>query len=254
MAKAAFIGLGVMGFPMAGHLQAKGHAVTVFNRSPEKARRWAEVHGGRAAATVPEAVDGAEFVMLCVGRDDDVREVVAAAEPSLGEGAVVVDHTTTSAKLAQEMAERLGARSAGFVDAPVSGGQAGAENGQLTVMAGGAEDAFERAEPVMAAYSKAMRRIGESGAGQLAKMCNQICIAGAVAGVAEAVHFAKCAGLDPRPCWRRCARAPRSRGRWRTAGRRWSRTATTSASRWTGCARIWASPWTPRARTGRTSL
>jgi 3-hydroxyisobutyrate dehydrogenase len=195
MAKCTFIGLGVMGFPMAGHLARAGHEVTVFNRSPEKARRWTQTHGGRAADTPAEAAEGAEFVMLCVGRDDDVREVIKALGPTLREGAVVVDHTTTSAKLAREMAEALGSGAA-FVDAPVSGGQAGAENGVLTVMAGGEEGAYARAEPVMAAYSRAMRRIGPSGAGQLAKMCNQICIAGAVAGVAEAVHFAKCAGLD----------------------------------------------------------
>ena len=195
MAKCAFIGLGVMGFPMAGHLARAGHEVVVFNRSPEKARRWTEAHGGRAADTPAGAVEGAEFIMLCVGRDDDVREVVAAIGPALTPSAVVVDHTTTSAKLAREMSEAL-APGAAFVDAPVSGGQAGAENGVLTVMAGGDEGAYARAEPVMAAYSRAMRLIGSSGAGQLAKMCNQICIAGAVAGVAEAVHFAKCAGLD----------------------------------------------------------
>ncbi len=195
MAKCAFIGLGVMGFPMAGHLAKAGHGLTVFNRSPEKARRWTEAHGGRAASSPAEAAEGAEFVMLCVGRDDDVRGVMAAIAPVLREEAVVVDHTTTSARLAREMSEALGSR-ASFVDAPVSGGQAGAENGVLTVMAGGEEAAYARAEPVMAAYSRAMRRIGPSGAGQLAKMCNQICIAGAVAGVAEAVHFAKCAGLD----------------------------------------------------------
>jgi 3-hydroxyisobutyrate dehydrogenase len=196
MAKTAFIGLGVMGFPMAGHLARAGHEVVVFNRTPDKARRWTEVHGGTAAGSIAEAVKGAEFVALCVGRDDDVREVIAAAEPALASGVVVIDHTTTSAKLAREMAERLNSRGVEFLDAPVSGGQAGAENGQLTVMAGGEERVFQRAEPVMTAYSKAMRRIGPSGAGQLAKMCNQICIAGAVAGAAEAVHFAKCAGLD----------------------------------------------------------
>jgi 3-hydroxyisobutyrate dehydrogenase len=195
MAKTAWIGLGVMGFPMAGHLARAGHEVTVFNRSADKARRWAETHGGRAAGTIAQAIDGAEFVLLCVGRDDDVREVIAAAEPAFGSDVVVIDHTTTSAQLAREMAERLSGRAA-FLDAPVSGGQAGAENGQVTVMAGGSEAAYARAEPVMTAYSKAMRRIGDSGSGQLAKMCNQICIAGAVAGVAEAVHFAKSAGLD----------------------------------------------------------
>jgi len=195
MAKCAFIGLGVMGFPMAGHLARAGHEVTVFNRSPDKARRWTEAHGGRAASSPAEAAGGAEFVMLCVGRDDDVREVMEAVAPALDAESVVIDHTTTSAKLAREMAARLEPEAA-FIDAPVSGGQAGAENGVLTVMAGGPEAAYARAEPVMAAYSRAVRRIGPSGAGQLAKMCNQICIAGAVAGVAEAVHFAKCADLD----------------------------------------------------------
>ncbi|MDP8915701.1 MAG: NAD(P)-dependent oxidoreductase [Pseudomonadota bacterium] len=195
MAKCAFIGLGVMGFPMAGHLARAGHEVAVFNRSPDKARRWSRTHGGRMADDPAAAAQGAEFVMLCVGRDDDVREVVAAITPALRDDAVVVDHTTTSAKLAREMAEALAPRAA-FLDAPVSGGQAGAENGVLTVMAGGEEGAYARAEPVMGAYSRAMRRIGSSGAGQLAKMCNQICIGGVVAGVAEAVHFAKCAGLD----------------------------------------------------------
>jgi 3-hydroxyisobutyrate dehydrogenase len=181
---------------MAGHLARAGHGVTVFNRTPEKARRWTETHPGRAVATIEAAAEGAEVFVLCVGRDDDVREVVSAAEARLSPGTVVVDHTTTSAKLAREMAERLGPRGVAFIDAPVSGGQAGAENARLTVMAGGEEDAYLRVEPMMAAYSQAMRRIGPSGAGQLAKMCNQICIAGAVAGVAEAVHFAKCAGLD----------------------------------------------------------
>jgi len=193
MAKCAFIGLGVMGFPMAGHLARAGHEVTVFNRTPEKARRWTETHGGRSADTLAGAVGGAEFVMLCVGRDDDVREVIAGVLPELRPDSVVVDHTTTSAKLAREVSEML---APAFIDAPVSGGQAGAENGVLTVMAGGEAEAYAQAEPVMAAYSRAMRLIGPSGAGQLAKMCNQICIAGAVAGVAEAVHFAKCARLD----------------------------------------------------------
>ncbi len=190
MAKVAFIGLGVMGFPMAGHLARAGNEVTVFNRSPEKARRWTDAHIGRAVATIEEAADGAELFALCVGRDEDVREVIAAAEGRLAAGTVVVDHTTTSAKLAREMADRLRCREIAFVDAPVSGGQAGAENGRLTVMAGGEEGAYARAEPIMAAYAQAVRLIGPSGAGQLAKMCNQICIAGAVAGVAEAVHFA----------------------------------------------------------------
>ncbi|HEX6860470.1 MAG TPA: NAD(P)-dependent oxidoreductase [Caulobacteraceae bacterium] len=195
--KVAFVGLGVMGYPMAGHLAAAGHEVAVFNRSPEKARRWVAEHGGRAGATVAEAVGGCEFVILCVGNDDDVRGVVAEALPAMASGGVIIDHTTTSAKVAREMAQAAKAAGRSFIDAPVSGGQAGAEKGQLAVMAGADEDAFARAEPVMRAYSKAITRIGEPGSGQLAKMVNQICIAGIVQGLAEAVHFTKRAGLDP---------------------------------------------------------
>ena len=195
--KVAFIGLGVMGFPMAGHLARAGHEVAVFNRSPQKAQRWAETHQGRAAQAVAEAAQDAEFVFLCVGNDDDVRGVVAQALPAMAAGGVIVDHTTTSAKVAREMASA--ARDAGraFVDAPVSGGQAGAENGQLTVMCGGDRVAYDRAEPVIAAFAKAVRWMGEAGAGQLTKMVNQICIAGLVQGLAEGMHFAKRAGLDP---------------------------------------------------------
>ena len=193
--KTAFIGLGVMGFPMAGHLKAAGHEVVVYNRSPEKARRWAEKHGGQAFETIAEAVNGAEVVLLCVGNDDDVRDVVAQALPALAEGAVIVDHTTTSATVAREMATLLDKSGRAFVDAPVSGGQAGAENGQLTIMAGGDQAAYDRVLPVIEVYAKAVRRMGEVGAGQLTKMCNQIAIAGVVQGVAEALHFAKRAGL-----------------------------------------------------------
>jgi 3-hydroxyisobutyrate dehydrogenase len=193
--KTAFIGLGVMGFPMAGHLKAAGHDVTVFNRSPDKAARWVEQHGGVAKPTIAEAVAGAQLVALCVGNDDDVRDVVAQALPAMAAGGVIVDHTTTSATVAREM--DAAARGAGraFVDAPVSGGQAGAEAGQLTIMAGGDEAAYARVEPALNAYAKAVRRMGPSGAGQLTKMCNQIAIAGVVQGVAEALHFAKRAGL-----------------------------------------------------------
>jgi 3-hydroxyisobutyrate dehydrogenase len=192
----AFIGLGVMGYPMAGHLARAGHELQVFNRSPAKAQAWAAEHGGTACATAAEAAHGCEVVALCVGNDDDVRGVMAEAMEAAAPGAVFLDHTTTSAVLARELAERCAATGRSFVDAPVSGGQAGAVNGQLTVMAGGDAVAFARAEPVMAAYAKAARLIGPPGAGQLAKMCNQMCIAGAVQGVAEAVHFAKAAGLD----------------------------------------------------------
>jgi 3-hydroxyisobutyrate dehydrogenase len=194
--KVAFVGLGVMGFPMAGHLARAGHEVSVFNRSPAKAQAWVATHGGRAGASVGEAVKDCEIVCLCVGNDDDVRRVLDQALPAMAEGGVVVDHTTASAKLAREAAEQARAVGRWFVDAPVSGGQAGAENGQLTVMAGGEEAVVERVRPVIAAYSKAIQRIGEPGSGQLAKMVNQICIAGVVQGLAEGLHFARHAGLD----------------------------------------------------------
>jgi 3-hydroxyisobutyrate dehydrogenase len=195
--KVAFVGLGVMGFPMAGHLARAGHEVAVFNRSPEKAQRWVEAHGGRAGATAAQAAEGAEMVFLCVGNDDDVRGVVAEILPAMAAGGIVVDHTTTSAKVAKEMAALAGETGRWFVDAPVSGGQAGAESGQLTVMCGGDQAAFARAEPVIDAFAKAVRLMGGPGAGQLTKMVNQICIAGVVQGLAEGMHFAKRAGLDP---------------------------------------------------------
>ena len=194
--KLAFIGLGVMGFPMAAHLKAAGHEVSVFNRSPEKARGWVKKHGGRAGETIAETVAGCELVALCVGNDDDVRQVVAEVLPAMAEDGIIVDHTTASARLAREAAEQARAAGRWFVDAPVSGGQAGAESGQLTIMLGGDEAAVARATPVIDAYAKAIRRIGGPGSGQLAKMVNQICIAGTLQGLAEAVHFAKCSGAD----------------------------------------------------------
>jgi len=194
--KVGFIGLGVMGGPMAGHLVAAGHEVSVFNRSPAKAKAFVAEHGGRAGATAAEAAAGCDVLALCVGNDDDVRAVVAEALPALAQGAVIVDHTTTSAKVAREMAELAGQGGRHFVDAPVSGGQAGAQKGTLTVMLGGEAAACERAGPVIGAYAKTIQRIGDSGAGQLAKMVNQICIAGTVQGLAEAVHFAKRSGID----------------------------------------------------------
>ena len=194
--KAAFVGLGVMGFPMAGHLVRAGHEVSVFNRSPAKAQAWVAEYGGRAGAAVAEAVAGCEIVCLCVGNDDDVRQVLLEALPAMAPGGVVVDHTTAAARLAREAAAQARALGRWFVDAPVSGGQAGAVAGQLSVMAGGDEAAVERVRPVIMAYSKAIQRIGGPGAGQLAKMVNQICIAGVVQGVAEGLHFAQHAGLD----------------------------------------------------------
>ena len=194
--KVAFAGLGVMGFPMAGHLAKAGHEVAVFNRSPAKAEAWVKEYGGRAGATVAEAVKDCEFVVMCVGNDDDVRAVLKDALPAMAAGGVLIDHTTASAKLAREAAEQAAAVGRSFVDAPVSGGQAGAESGKLSVMVGGEQAAFDRAEPVMQAYSKAIKRIGGPGSGQLCKMVNQICIAGVVQGVAEGLAFAKNAGID----------------------------------------------------------
>jgi 3-hydroxyisobutyrate dehydrogenase-like beta-hydroxyacid dehydrogenase len=197
----AFIGLGVMGTPMARHLAAAGHQVTVYNRTPGKALAWVALYGHRAAPTPREAAEGAEFVILCVGNDNDVRDVVYGPDGALagaGAGAVLVDHTTASANVARELAEAAAEFGVGFVDAPVSGGQAGAENGALTIMCGSDDEAFyELAQPVMAAYAKASSLMGKAGAGQLTKMVNQICIAGVVQGLAEGINFASRAGLDP---------------------------------------------------------
>jgi 3-hydroxyisobutyrate dehydrogenase len=194
--KIGFAGLGVMGGPMARHLVQAGHEVAGFNRSPDKARAWSDTTGGRFATTVAEAAAGAEVLILCVGNDDDVRQVVTEALSRLADGAVIVDHTTTSARVARELAERASGQGVAFIDAPVSGGQAGAENGQLSVMAGGDPNALARVEPALMAYSKAVKHMGPSGSGQLTKMVNQIAIAGVVQGLAEAVHFAEIAGLD----------------------------------------------------------
>ncbi len=199
MAKCAFIGLGIMGYPMAGHLQAKGHVVTVYNRTAAKAEQWAKQHGGRHAPSPREAAAGAEFVLMCVGNDDDIRSVTFGddgALAGLGRGCVLVDHTTASADIARELESAAKGQQKQFLDAPVSGGQAGAENGALTVMCGGEEAAFERARPVMECYGKAVTLMGEAGAGQLTKMVNQICIAGLVQGLSEAMNFGIRAGLD----------------------------------------------------------
>lgn len=201
MAKVAFLGLGVMGYPMAGHLQEAGHDVTVYNRSADKAERWSAQYGGMAAGTPATAAKGAEFVMCCVGNDDDLRSVclgVDGAFAGMDDGAIFVDHTTVSAAVTREMVEAAELVGAGFVDAPVSGGQAGAENGVLSVMCGGTQTAFDAAAPIIDAYAKTCKRLGDSGAGQLTKMCNQIAIAGLVQGLAESLHFAQKAGLDGR--------------------------------------------------------
>ncbi|MGQ0564139.1 MAG: NAD(P)-dependent oxidoreductase [Gemmobacter sp.] len=199
MAHVAFLGLGVMGYPIAGHLAAKGHAVTVYNRTPAKAEAWVAQHGGTAAATPHAAAVGAALVMACVGNDDDLRAVCTGEDGAfagMGPGAVFVDHTTVSAQVTREMSRIAAARGLGFVDAPVSGGQAGAQNGVLSVMCGGEAPHFALAEPVIAAYARICRLLGPSGAGQLAKMMNQIAIAGLVQGLAEAMAFGAKAGLD----------------------------------------------------------
>ena len=199
MAKLAFLGLGVMGYPMAGHLAAKGHDVTVYNRTAAKAEAWVKQHGGAIATTPRAAAEGADFVMACVGNDDDLRSVCTGSDGAfagMAKGAIFVDHTTVSAAVTREMFAAAEALGIGFIDAPVSGGQAGAENGVLSVMCGGVQAQFDAAEPVIAAYARICRRIGDSGAGQLTKMCNQIAIAGLVQGLSEALHFAEKAGLD----------------------------------------------------------
>ncbi len=199
MAKVAFLGLGVMGFPMAGHLMAKGHEVTVYNRTGAKADAWVAKHGGKSAATPGLAAKGAEFVMACVGNDDDLRQVCTGPDgafTAMSPGAVFVDHTTVSANITRKLAAQAQKSGLAFVDAPVSGGQAGAENGQLSIMCGGDPADYARAEPVMASYARVCRLIGTSGAGQLAKMMNQICIAGLMQGLSEALAFGQKAGLD----------------------------------------------------------
>lgn len=197
--KVSFIGLGVMGYPMAGHLINAGHQVTVYNRTQAKAQQWQQEFSGDIAATPKLASQGADIVFICVGNDDDLRSVVYSEDgvlAGLNQGALVVDHTTTSADVAREIAAEAQQQGIHFIDAPVSGGQAGAENGVLTIMCGGDAQQYERAVPVMDAYARFSKRLGEVGAGQLCKMVNQICIAGVVQGIAEGLHFARSAGLD----------------------------------------------------------
>lgn len=199
MTKIGFIGLGVMGYPMAGHLQRSGHDVTVYNRTTAKAEAWVREFGGAATATPREAADGAEIVFTIVGADDDVRSVVYGENGALGAmapGSVLVDHTTASAGLARELSERCAASGVGFVDGPVSGGQSGAENGALTIMCGGTTEAFARVAPVADAYAVAVTLLGEAGSGQLTKMVNQLCIAGLLQGLSEGIHLGMLAGLD----------------------------------------------------------
>ncbi len=200
MAKVAFLGLGVMGYPMAGHLKNKGgHDVTIYNRTAARAEQWVKQHGGKSAPTPKAAAEGQDFVMCCVGNDNDLREVTLGANGAfvgMAKGKIFVDHTTASAEIARELYAAAKKGGFGFVDAPVSGGQAGAENGVLTVMCGGDADTFASAEKVIAAYARACNLLGSAGSGQLAKMVNQICIAGGVQGLAEGLHFARKSGLD----------------------------------------------------------
>ncbi len=200
MAKVAFLGLGVMGYPMAGHLKKKGHEVTVYNRTATKAEKWAAEFGGSFAPTPKAAGAGQEIVFACVGNDDDLRSITEGADGAfegMSQGAIFVDHTTASAEIARDLHAKAKARGLGFIDAPVSGGEAGAQNGTLTVMCGGDEAFYARAEPVIMSFAKASRLMGASGSGQLTKMVNQICIAGLVEALAEGLHFATKAGLDP---------------------------------------------------------
>ncbi|NDV92722.1 prephenate dehydrogenase/arogenate dehydrogenase family protein [Alteromonas sp. 345S023] len=194
--KVSFLGLGVMGYPMAGHLASAGFDVTVFNRTTEKAQRWAAQYKGAAVSTPAQAAEDADVVLMCVGDDNDVRAVAKEAIAVMKEGAVLVDHTTASAQVAKEVYALCKDNGLGFLDAPVSGGQAGAENGQLTIMVGGDKTDYETALPVISAYARHSQLLGECGAGQLAKMMNQICIAGVIQGLAEALHFGQKAGLD----------------------------------------------------------
>ncbi|HWR78942.1 MAG TPA: NAD(P)-dependent oxidoreductase [Pseudomonas sp.] len=199
MAKVAFIGLGVMGFPMAGHLASEGHQVCVYNRTPAKAESWCATFAGESAGTPREAARGAEFVMTCVGNDDDLRAVLLGPDGAfagMAPGTLLVDHTTASANVAREMAMIAAEREIGFLDAPVSGGQAGAENGMLSIMLGGEQAFYQRVAPVIDSYARMMKLMGPVGSGQLTKMVNQICIGGLVQGLSEALHFAQCAGLD----------------------------------------------------------
>ena len=223
MAKVAWIGLGVMGYPMAGHLRAKGgHELTVYNRTRAKADKWAAQHGGKVASTPAEAAKGADFVFACVGNDDDLRSVATGpggAFETMSKGAVFIDNTTASANIARELDAIARAKGFAALDAPVSGGQAGAENGVLTVMVGGDPAAFAKAEPVITHYARMVRLIGPPGSGQLAKMVNQICIAGSCRGCPKASPSPSRPASTSRPSWRRSRRVRPAPGRWRTAGR-----------------------------------
>ena len=223
MTRCAFLGLGVMGYPMAGHLARAGHEVSVWNRTSAKAQKWADEYTGRACEKIEEAVTGADYVMICVGDDPDVFAVVEPALEAMAEGAIIVDHTTASADCARKCEAMAKEKNIGFVDAPISGGEAGAVSGQLTIMSGGNQDAYDKAMPIMDTYAKAVKLMGPSGAGQLTKMVNQICIAGLLQGLAEGLHFAQKAGLDVGEWCRLSVKGLRKAGRWIIGPRRWLR-------------------------------
>ena len=257
MANVAWLGLGVMGYPMAGHLKVRGgNDLRVYNRSPAKAEKWCAEFGGRVAASTAEAARDCDAVFACVGNDDDVRSITVGPDGAFSRmrpGALFIDHTTASANVARELAAAAGQHGLEFLDCPVSGGQAGAEAGSLTVMAGGDEAAFARAEPLIKSYAGSIRRMGPAGSGQLGENGQSDCIAGVIQGLAEAIHFGECAGLDIEALSRRSQRAPRSRGRWRTAGGPCTTASSTSASPLIGCARTWRSVSMRRLRTVPTS-
>ena len=254
MAKVAFLGLGVMGFPMAGYLARNGHEVTVYNRTRAKADAWVAKHGGKAADTPEAAAQGAAIVFSCVGDDPDLRAVTLGADGAfegMAAGAIFVDHTTASANIARELFAAAAKKSIHFIDAPVSGGQAGAENGTLTVMCGGEAAPFETVKPVIAHFAKAVTLLGPSGSGQLTKMVNQICIAGLVEGLSEGINFALKAGLDAKQVLDVIGKGAAQSCKWTTAARPWSTTSSTLALPWTGCARTCASRWKSRRKTAR---
>ncbi len=242
MAKIAFLGMGVMGAPMAGHLAQAGHEVTVFNRTAEKAQNWVKTYGGHSALTPAEAAKGAEFVFACVGNDDDIKAVALGEDgafSTLEKGAIFIDNTTASADVARQLYEEAKARGIGFLDAPVSGGQAGAENGKLTVMVGGDDADFEKAEPLMKCYGAKVTLMGGPGSGQLTKMVNQICIAGLVQGLSEALNFGQKADLDMAQVLMLSLVVRRKAGRWSIAAIPWSKVRLILVLRLIGCAKIW---------------
>jgi 3-hydroxyisobutyrate dehydrogenase-like beta-hydroxyacid dehydrogenase len=254
MTKAAFLGLGVMGYPMAGHIAAAGHEVTVYNRTKSKAEAWVAQHGGSLAETPRQAVEGAELVFSCVGNDEDLRSVILGdngALAGMAAGTVLIDNTTASADVARELAALAAAKGIGFVDAPVSGGQAGAENGVLTVMCGGEPAHFEQAQPVIDCYARAVVLLGPAGSGQLTKMVNQICIAGLLQGLSEGLNFGAKAGLDMDKVIEVISKGAAGSWQMENRGATMCRGEFDFGFAVSGCARIWGSAWKKRTATRR---